>query len=226
MRAVVIGGTSGYGKGAADALKAAGWAVTVASRSVEPECDVREPWFVERLAQDGGPVDAVIYSAGIAIGLEPIAKGDDDAWQDVFQTNTLGLLRALRAFTPKLNPGGIFIHIGSIANNLTYVGGADYCASKAAASSIMRTARLELLGAGIRTCSIEPGLGRTNFQRARFPGEPERAAAVNAGLRVIQPEDMGRLVLFVIDSPPHLNFDEIVIKPLDQATHGKTIREL
>jgi 3-hydroxy acid dehydrogenase / malonic semialdehyde reductase len=233
VRALVIGGSSGYGKGVVDVLRAYHHEVISASRSgdeghpFELHCDVREPWYVEKAAQDAGALDAVIYSAGIAIGLDKIEKGDDDAWRDVFGTNTLGLLRALRAFIPKLNrPGGIFIHIGSIANNLAYVGGADYCASKAASSSIMRTVRLELLGTGIRTCSIEPGLGNTNFQSARFLTEPDRAAAINAGLRVIQPVDIGHLVQFVIESPKHLNFDEIVVKPLDQATHGKTIKDL
>jgi NADP-dependent 3-hydroxy acid dehydrogenase YdfG len=232
MRAVVIGGSSGYGKGVVDVLRANHWEVFTASRSGDEcqpyqlRCDVRESWYVEKAANDVGQLDAVIYSAGIAIGLHPIDEGDDDAWRDVFGVNTLGLLRALRAFVPKLNTSGIFIHIGSIANNLAYVGGADYCASKAAASSIMRTARLELLGKGIRTCSIEPGLGNTNFQRARFPTDPARADKINAGLRVIEPRDMGHLVQFVIMAPGRLNFDEIVVKPLDQASHGKTIKDL
>ena len=224
--AVVIGGTSGYGKGVAEVLTAAGWVVKVGSRSTDPVCDVREAWTVDDFADESGNLDAVIFSAGIAVGLSPIANNQDENWENVFETNTLGLLRAIRAFYDKLGPGGIFIHIGSIANNLNYVGAADYCASKAAASSIMRTLRLELLGQDIRTCSIEPGLGATNFQSARFPGDPERATKINEGLRVIQPGDMGRLVLFVIEAPPHLNFDEIVVKPLDQASHGKTIKDL
>jgi len=230
MRPVlVIGGSSGYGKGCVDVLRAGGYSVLAASRSSdEATLDVRDDWNFTALLKVLGPekdFGAVIYSAGIALGLEPIQTGDDEHWTDVFETNTLGLLRAVRAFTPAL-AGGVFIHIGSIANNLGYVGGADYCASKAAASSIMRSLRLELLGHNIRTCSIEPGLGNTNFQFARFPNDPTRAAKINEGLRVIQPEDMGRLVQFIIESPPHLNFDEIVIKPLDQATHGKTIRDL
>ena len=226
-RALVIGGSSGYGKGVVDALAGAGWIVHGLSRSTTPPLDVRNGWYFDGVAKEyADGLDALVYSAGIAKGLRVIRDGDGEDWQDVFQTNTLGLLRALRAFQDKLVPGGIFIHIGSIANNLAYVGGADYCASKAAASSIMRTFRLEVLAREIRSCSIEPGLGNTNFQFARFPADAARAKAINAGLRVIQPEDMGRLVLFVIESPPHLNFDEIVVKPLDQATHGKTIRNI
>jgi NADP-dependent 3-hydroxy acid dehydrogenase YdfG len=226
MRALVIGGSSGYGKGVVDTLRAAGWTVASVSRSTDPPCDVRNGWYFDELAKDVVPLDAVVYSAGVAKGLNLIRDGDGEGWRDVFETNTLGLLRALRAFQDKLAPDGIFVHIGSIANNLAYVGGSDYCASKAAASSIMRTFRLEVLGHGIRSCSIEPGLGNTNFQYARFPGDPARARQINSGLRVIEPADMGRLVKFVIEAPPHLNFDEIVIKPLDQATHGKTIRDL
>ena len=224
--ALVIGGSSGYGKGVVDALGADDWTVHAASRTSEPPCDVRNGWYFDELARDLEPMDAVVYSAGIAKGLNTIHDGDGEDWDDVFQTNVIGLLRTLRTFQDKVNRGGIFIHIGSIANNLAYVGGSDYCASKAAASSIMRTLRLELLGKEIRTCSIEPGLGNTQFQLRRFNYDEERAEKVNAGLRVLQPEDMGRLVKFVIDSPPHINFDEIVVKPLDQASHGKTIREL
>jgi len=151
--ALVIGGTSGYGAGIADKLEGLGYTVGRAGRSSEDfYVDVRIPDSVRRLIKKFQRLDVVVYSAGVADGKKHVAEAADLKFETVFRTNTLGLMwAAKRAFEPLKETGGHFIHIGSIANVLSYAGAADYCASKAAASTIIRTIREEWLGTGIRT---------------------------------------------------------------------------
>ena len=87
----------------------------------------------------------------------------------------------------------------------------------------MRTIRKEWLGTGIRTITIEPGLGDTEFQKRRYNGDNDLASKHTEGVRLITPEDMGNIVIYALSLPEHLSMDEIVIKPLDQASHGITV---
>jgi NADP-dependent 3-hydroxy acid dehydrogenase YdfG len=226
MKIVVIGGTSGYGMGICEYMAAQGHQVIAAGRSSESHyVDVTDDYSVQRFFEKhGAGADLVVYSAGIAIGKDHVADKDLDDARRVFETNTIGLYTALQAAYPHLEQSaGIFIHIGSIANQLNYVGGADYCASKSAATTIMRTIRGEWLGSGIRTVSIEIGLGDTSFQKNRYAGDMEKAQKHTAGVRQIQPIDLGRFVEMITRIPEYINMDEVYLKPIDQVTHGFTI---
>jgi 3-hydroxy acid dehydrogenase/malonic semialdehyde reductase len=227
VKALVVGGSSGFGRGVVEALLLDAWEVHVASRTrVElagctwVHTDVTKP---EDMLPGRFPyeLDLVVYSAGRAIDLRPIAEGVPRDWESVFAVNTLGLLAAIKATWQALTrTRGMFVHVGSIAATSNYAGGADYCASKAASSSIMRTLRVEALGTGVRTVSVEPGLGDTNFQKRRYSGDESRARKHYDGVRQLDPTDLGRTILWLTRQPPHVNFDEIVVKPLDQARHG------
>jgi NADP-dependent 3-hydroxy acid dehydrogenase YdfG len=233
--ALVIGGSSGYGLGIARALRDAACSVFVASRTAPPdvstfarhvELDVTDDRSVlEAFALIPSELDVVVYSAGKAIGMEHIINGSPNAWRDVFAVNTLGLMSVIKFAHERLRArGGLFVHIGSISNSVNYEGGADYCASKAAASSIMRTYRREALGDGVRTASIEPGLGATPFLVKRYDGDEKRARAHFDGVRELTPDDLGRVVVWLASQPPHVNIDEMIVKPLDQVAHGLTVR--
>ena len=233
MNVVVVGGSSGYGRGIALALLAEGHEVVILSRSNPGiagvrwvNCDVKDaPWVLSSFEQLPVELGLVVYSAGKAIGKNDIVAGKPEDWADVFGVNTLGLLHVLKRSHSRLaRTGGMFVHIGSIANNINYEGAADYCAAKAAASSIMRTYRREALGSGVRSVSIEPGLGNTNFQLKRYDGDEARARTHFEGVRQLEPSDLGDLVVWLTKQPAHVNFDEIVVKPLDQVTHGLTVR--
>jgi 3-hydroxy acid dehydrogenase/malonic semialdehyde reductase len=232
-KALVIGASSGYGAGIAAALAAAGYMVISAARrynGADPQhlhVDVTDVGSVDALFdtldQLVGTLDVVVYSAGVARGLRTVEQGEPREYAQVFNTNAVGLYHVARRAVPMLKPRrGYLLHIGSIATTLAYEGGADYCASKAAATTIVRTLRAELLGTGVRTTSIEPGLGDTNFQMARYDGDEDRARKHYAGIRQLSPADLGETVLWLVSRPAHINIDEITIKPLDQLTHGKT----
>lgn len=226
-RILIIGGTSGYGAGMAEVLSENN-DVIVAGRSSAVPMDVTSVTSIESfknvMAGHKHEFDVVIYSSGLAIGKDVLKDKDMSDFEKVFQVNTLGLGRVAQAFFPQLlKTKGVFIHIGSIANELHYVGGADYCASKAASSTIMKTLRYEWLGSGIRTCSIEIGLGNTKFQENRYNGNSDKMVKHTTGVRQIEPTDLGEFVKTIIDLPDYLNLDTIILKPLDQASHGISV---
>ena len=226
---LVIGGTSGYGAGIVNTLKATGYNVISSGRSSKSfPCDVTSADSVNNLFQQikgmGITLDVVVYSAGKAIGKKRVSEKDTADFENVFQVNTLGLLSfAKYAYKHLIVSQGHFLHVGSIAHELNYVGGADYCASKAASNTIMRTLRHEWLGTGIRTTSLEVGLGDTNFQKNRYKGDTDQANKHFGAIKQLDPSDLGDMVNFILLAPNHVNVDEVVMKPLDQATHGMAI---
>ncbi len=171
-------------------------------------------------------IDVLINNAGGALGLETVAEGKDEDWETMMQTNVLGVLRMTRAVLPLMldNPGGSIINIGSYAAHTVYEGGAAYSAAKAGELQITRTLRLELSGTGLRVCSVDPGLAETEFSLVRFKGDAERAKKPYEGTVPLRPEDIAEILVWVASRPPHVNIDEMLIKPVDQAAIHKVYR--
>ena len=144
----------------------------------------------------------------------------------MFQTNVLGLLRMTRAVLPLMlnNPGSSILNIGSFASRVAYEGGAAYCAAKAGELQISHALRLELSGTGVRVCSIDPGLAQTEFSLVRFKGDAERAARPYEGTHPLVAEDIAEILVWVASRPPHVNIDEMLVKPTDQAGMHKVFR--
>lgn len=168
----------------------------------------------------------LVNNAGGAHGLDPIAEGKDADWETMLQTNVLGILRMTRAALPLMlaSPGGAIINIGSIAGREAYAGGAAYCAAKAGELQITRALRLELIGTGLRVCSIDPGLAETEFSLVRFKGDAARAKKVYEGLQPLTAEDIAETILWVAARPAHVCIDELLIKPTAQAAMHKVHR--
>ncbi len=146
----------------------------------------------------------------------------------MLQTNVLGLLRVTRAALPLLHSdaGASIINIGSIAGRTAYVGASAYCAAKASELQITRVLRHELFGTGIRVGTIDPGLAETEFSIVRFKGDQRKAADVYAGMNPLTAEDIAETIVWVASRPPHVNIDEILIKPTDQVEMGKVFRRV
>jgi NADP-dependent 3-hydroxy acid dehydrogenase YdfG len=171
-------------------------------------------------------LDVLVNNAGGAHGLEPVAQGKDEDWEAMLQSNVLGLLRVTRAALPLMvgNPGSSIINIGSVAGHTAYEGGAAYCAAKAGELQISRTLRLELNGTGIRISTIDPGLAKTEFSLVRFKGDAARAKKVYEGTQPLIAEDIAEIIVWVASRPSHVNIDELIVKPVDQAAVYKVYR--
>lgn len=171
-------------------------------------------------------LDVLINNAGGAHGLEPVAQGREEDWETMLQTNVLGLLRVTRAALPLMlrNPGSSIINIGSVAGHTAYEGGAAYCAAKAGELQITRALRLELNGTGIRVSTVDPGLAETEFSIVRFKGDATRAKKVYEGTQPLKAEDIAEILVWVASRPPHVDIDELIVKPVDQAEVYKLYR--
>jgi len=170
----------------------------------------------------------LVNNAGGAHGVDPVATGTDADWETTIQSNLLGLLRVTRAALPLLPPdaGASIINIGSVAGRTAYAGGSAYCAAKAGELAITRALRHELLGTGIRVGTIDPGLAETEFATVRFKGDQKKADEVYAGMNPLTAADIAETIVWVASRPPHVNIDEILIKPTDQADVGKVFRRM
>jgi NADP-dependent 3-hydroxy acid dehydrogenase YdfG len=173
-------------------------------------------------------LDVLINNAGGAQGLDTVADGRDEDWETMLQSNVLGVLRVTRAALPLLKhtQGSSIINVGSTAGHVAYEGGAAYCAAKAGELQITRTLRLELNGTGIRVSTIDPGAAMTEFSNVRFKGDQARAAKVYEGMVPLNAEDVAEAMLWVANRPAHVNIDEMIIKPTDQAAMHKVFRRV
>jgi NADP-dependent 3-hydroxy acid dehydrogenase YdfG len=231
--AVVTGASSGIGAACARALHAAGFEVVVGARRLDRleemardlparahALDVTDPASVEDFARRVPRLDLLVNNAGAALGLGPVAEADEELWRRMWETNVLGVVRMTRAFLPALLAGGDghVVNIGSTSGFETYPGGGGYTSTKHALRAVTRTLRLELLGKPVRVTDVSPGLVETEFSLVRFAGDRERAAAVYRGMRPLAPEDVADCVVWAATRPRHVNVDEIVVRPRDQAT--------
>lgn len=246
---LITGASSGFGAAAARAFGAAGAKLLLGARRTErleqvaeesrsagaPEAlphvlDVASTESVERFVSwvrsQTERVDVLLNNAGGAHGVDPVAEGKDEDWDAMYQSNVLGLLRVTRAVLPLIphDAGASIINIGSIAGHVAYEGGSAYGGAKAAELQITRALRLELNGTGIRVGTIDPGLAETEFSVVRFKGDVDRAKKVYKGTIPLTAEDIAETIVWVASRPAHVNIDELIIKPTDQAAIHKVYR--
>src|SRR3989475_9648078 len=235
--AVVTGASPGIGEGRAGGLREAGFFGVRGARrqdrlmAVARELggrglplDVTDPASIEAFTRaieaDCQQVEILINNAGLAAGLQPLAEGSDDDWVQMMETNVLGLLRVTKSLLPLLRraPRAHIVNLGSVAGFEVYPGGVGYTASKHAVRAITKTLRLELLGEPIRVTEIEPGMVETEFSLVRFNGDRERASNVYQGMQPLTSADVADCIVWVVTRPPHVNVDEMVVRPIAQAT--------
>ena len=235
--AVVTGASSGIGEATARALAREGFSLVLGARredrlaavarelgGVAVPLDVRDPSSIQRFVRAvearSPQVEILINNAGLAAGLQPVSEGNDDDWVQMMETNVLGLLRVTRAMLPLLRraPRAHIVNLGSVAGFEVYPGGVGYTASKHAVRAITKTLRLELLGEPIRVTEIEPGMVETEFSLVRFKGDQERSDAVYKGMKPLTGDDVADCIVWAVTRPPHVNIDEMVVRPIAQAT--------
>ena len=241
--AVVTGASSGIGAATAAALGRRGYQIVAGARRIQRvqrvvgdlglalPLDVTDQKsvdaFVAQVAKAFGRVDVLVNNAGLASGLAPVAEARDEDWIGMWEVNVLGLMRMTRACLPLLRKAkhGHIVNLGSIAGFEVYKGGAGYTASKHAVRAISRTLRLELNGEPIRVTEVAPGMVETEFSLVRFRGDRKAAKAVYQGVKPLVAEDIADCIVFAVTRPPHVDIDEIVIRPIAQAASWLVARK-
>lgn len=241
--ALVTGASSGIGQACAHSLAQAGCRVILTARRQERlatlaqtlenqfgipmlpvALDVRDPEAVfkslETLPGEWQKIDILINNAGLSRGLEPFHQGDLQDWQEMIDTNISGLLYVTRAVLPGMleRQRGHIVNLGSIAGHMTYPNGTVYCASKAAVRALTEGLKMDLLGTPIRVTSVDPGLVETEFGQVRFHGDQRRAQQLYQGLTPLTPQDIAEVILFCLTRPAHVNINQVILMPVDQAS--------
>ena len=182
--------------------------------------------FLDWTKEKTSSLHTLINNAGGAHGVDTVAQGKDADWEAMLQSNVLGVLRMIRAALPLMprDDGASIINIGSVAGHTAYEGGSAYCGAKAAELQITRALRLELFGTGIRVSTVDPGLAETEFSLVRLKGDIAAAKKLYEGTNPLVADDIAEILVWVATRPPHINIDEMIVKPVDQAAIGKVFK--
>lgn len=177
-----------------------------------------EEWFLknQRLLKN---LNVLVNNAGLARGTDPLHKGNVDHWDEMIDTNVRGLLYVTRQLLPFMveQKKGHIVNIGSVAGRWSYPGGAVYCATKFSVRAISECLRMDLLGTGIRVTNIEPGMVETEFSEVRFQ-DKDKAKQVYKNMQPLTPQDIAETIVWSLLRPAHVNIQELVIFPTDQAS--------
>ncbi len=169
-------------------------------------------------------VHTLINSAGLAQGTELIQSARLSDWDAMIDTNLKGLLYTTRAVLEHIiAERGHIVNLGSVAGRLVYEGGAVYCATKFAVRAFNDGLRMDLKGSGVRVTNIEPGMVNTEFSLVRL-GSRQKADAIYQDMMPLSATDVAESILWCLNQPVHVNIQELVIYPTDQASVGQVVR--
>ncbi|GAA4380231.1 SDR family oxidoreductase [Paeniglutamicibacter cryotolerans] len=241
--ALVTGASTGIGAATVRALRGRGWKVYAVARRVERlqalaaetgaialSADITNDDDVARLLEhvgaDGG-IDTLANIAGGARGADPVATAGTGDWEWMLAVNVVGTMKMTRAFLPMLRAHGegTVLNLTSTAALHGYEGGGGYNAAKFAQRGMTQALRLEEAEHNVRVIEVLPGLVMTEEFALNRLGDAEAAAKVYAGVaKPLTADDVADVVSYALNAPHHVNLDEIVMRPVAQASNFKLIR--
>ncbi|NTU90435.1 MAG: SDR family oxidoreductase [Chlorobiaceae bacterium] len=224
---IITGASTGIGEATAMRAVESGWNVVLAARSAEKlrrvasalgsdrafavTCDVSD-WqsqreLLRRSIERFGRIDAAFANAGFSKG-STFYGGEDkpEEWREMILTNVYGAAATARLTLPELvRTKGHFLLTGSVVGRVTSIRNL-YSATKWAVTGMAQAIRNEMSGTGVRVTLVEPGVVDTPFwEHLQKPCDAE-----------LQPDDIARAVIFAISQPPHVDVNEILIRPTGQ----------
>jgi NADP-dependent 3-hydroxy acid dehydrogenase YdfG len=238
--ALVTGASSGIGEATAWALATRGIRVVVTARRSD-----RLDALVERIGQAGGQafalvtdvtdeqqvqtmiqraheqwgrLDILVNSAGLML-LGPIAGADTEDWRRMISLNLLGLLYATHAALPimKAQGSGHIVNISSVAGRIARAGSGVYNATKWGVGALSEALRQECIQDHIRVTVVEPGVVETDLaSHITYPAARETALRRIQEITPLQSEDVANAIVYAVTQPPHVNVNEILIRPTEQ----------
>jgi len=238
--AIITGASSGIGEATARTLSKAGAKVAIGARRTDRleqikskiekdggevfmqkldvtkkvDCDS----FVDAVIQKWGTVDILVNNAGL-MPLSFFKNLKVSEWDQMVDVNIKGVLYCTGAVIPHLvaKKSGHIVNLSSVAGRIVFPAGSVYCATKHAVAAFSEGLRQEFsIRYNIRVTSIEPGVVATELNDTitdeSLKGFVESAKKMVA----LQAEDIANAILFAVESPPHMNVNEILIRPTTQ----------
>jgi NADP-dependent 3-hydroxy acid dehydrogenase YdfG len=220
---LITGASSGIGEATARRAVEAGYRIALGARRVDklealaeelggPEnalavkCDVTEWADLEAMVKETldrfGRLDVALANAGFG-AKRGFLEETPEFWRSMVLTNVYGVALTIRATLPALKESkGHLLLVGSVAGRRA-LSGSLYSATKWAVTAMGEAARLELNGTGVRVTLIEPGSVDTPF----FDSPPAGA---------LEPDDIAHGILYAVSQPPHVDVNEMLIRPTAQ----------
>jgi NADP-dependent 3-hydroxy acid dehydrogenase YdfG len=220
---LITGASSGIGAATARHAGADGWRVVLAARSLQRlealaeelggseralavRCDVTD-WaeqqrMVSACLSAFGRLDVAFANAGFG-GPRGFLKDTPEHWREMVLTNVYGAALTLRATIPALTDSHGHLLLTSSVAGRRVLPGSMYSCTKHAVSAMGEAARQDLQGTGIRVTLIEPGITDTPF----FDNRPTEA---------LEDEDIARAVMYAVSQPPHVDVNEVLVRPTAQ----------
>lgn len=240
--AIITGGSSGIGYSTALALSGAGLKVAVGARRTdrlkELESQITERnndsevliqrldvssksdcnSFVDVVIKKWGKVDILVNNAGL-MPLSYFKNGKVDEWDRMIDVNIKGVLYCTSAVIPFMlnEKSGHIVNISSVAGRVVFAGGSVYCATKHAITAFSEGLRKELSPQyNIRVTCIEPGAVSTELLESITDESLSGFIQATKKMETLQSEDIVNAVLYAIQTPSHVNVNEILIRPTAQ----------
>ena len=226
---VVTGGSDGYGFGIAGVLKRAGADVLITGRNeaklraageklgVRTVCgDIASPSDWDRVFEAAGAVDVLVNNAGFGGKIAPVAEQSDEEIVSTIMGNLagtiLGCRRAARLMSERGR--GTIINISSVCALYAWPGWSVYTAAKAGLAKFSHGLYTELRPFGVRVTCLTPSWGQTGFNAAAHI----QGASEDPLLRekCTAPEELGQLVLEILETPDHLAIPDLTVQPMIQ----------
>ena len=226
---LITGASTGIGEATARRAIEAGFRVVLAARSTDKlehlqrelghkralavTCDVAN-WqsqqeMIEQTLTHFGRIDVVFANAGFSKG-STFYGGEDkpDEWKEMVMVNVFGAAATARLTLPELvKNSGHFLITGSVVGRVTSIRNL-YSATKWAVTGMAQAIRNEMVGTGIRVTLVEPGIVDTPFWDNLQ--KPDAA-------KELLPDDIARAVMFAVCQPPHVDVNDILIRPTGQS---------
>jgi NADP-dependent 3-hydroxy acid dehydrogenase YdfG len=220
---LITGASTGIGAATARQAVDAGFRVVLAARSADKlaaladelggdaralavTCDVTEWEDQEALAartlEYFGRIDVVFANAGFG-AKRGFLEETPEFWRSMVLTNVLGVAYTIRATLPHLRDDAGHMVITSSLAGRRALPGSLYSASKHAVTAMGEALRLEVNGTGMRVTLIEPGMVDTPFFSSSGEGR-------------LEADDIARAVMFAVTQPPHVDVNEILVRPTAQ----------
>lgn len=171
-------------------------------------------------------VEVLVNNAGLAKGTDKVQDAKVADWDAMIDTNIKGLFYVTRMMVPFMvkRQQGHIVNIGSVAGRWTYPGGAVYSATKFAVRAFSEGLRMDLMGTPIRVTNIAPGMVETEFSEVRL-GDKAKADNVYRGMKPLSADDVAEAIVWTLSRPSHVNVQEMLLYPTDQAAVGMVHRE-
>lgn len=238
--ALVTGASSGIGRATALALSRAGAKVATGARRTDrleelrqeiektggealihkldvtkkAECDS----FAEAAVNKWGSVDILVNNAGL-MPLSFFKNLKVAEWDQMIDVNIKGVIYCTAAAIPHMlaKKSGHIVNMSSIAGRVVFPSGSVYCATKHAVTAFSEGLRQEFSQrANIRVTCIEPGVVDTELNDTITDASLAKFVESTKQMAALKADDIAGAILFAVQSPPHMNVNEIMLRPTTQ----------